>query len=212
MAVLSVSFDDNSDEDLWVFSGSDLLISHYDVVDLDWQEVGERSAVDERRGLVITQVAVLDDLLDELILYLADPVDEVTYRAGLVRLTIGPRLDRFEVLVRAAGVLDAEGEEVIAELRRVVWRRNRLAHGTIACRPVGPVQLGVPAQDIELEWVLYDRRSGATERITMAGLRQDVYDAIGAFTGLLGFTESLVRLAPVPHNFGGGRYLAVPTT
>jgi len=80
--------DDDSDEDLCVFSGSDLLISYYDVADLDWQDVAERSAIDERRGLVIAQVAAL-----------ADPIEA---------------------------------------LRRVVRRRNTLAHGTIFCRPVRP--------------------------------------------------------------------------
>ena len=194
-----------------MFSGSDLLISHYDIADLDWQEVAERSAVDERRGLVITQVAVLDDLVDEFILYLADPVDEATYQADLDRLTIGPRLDRFESLARAASILDVEAEEMLAELRRIVWRRNKLAHGTMSWRPVGPVRPGSWVHDIELEWVLSDRRSGATERITMAGLRQDVYDAIGAFTGLLAYAERFVRVVAAPQNFGGGRYLAVPT-
>lgn len=212
MTVSSVSFDDDSDEDLCVFSGSDLLISHYDIADLDWREVAERSAVDERRGLVITQVAVLDDLVDEFILYLADPVDEATYRADLDRLTIGPRLDRFESLARTASILDVEAEEILAELRRIVWRRNTLAHGTISWRPVGPVRPGSWVHDIELEWVLSDRRSGATERITMAGLRQDVHDAIGAFTGLLAYAEKFVRVSARPRNFGGGLYLAVPTT
>jgi hypothetical protein len=210
MAVSSVSFDDDSDEDLCVFSGSDVLISHYDVADLNWQEVAERSAVDERRGLVITQVAVLDDLVDEFILYVADPVNEAMYRTDLDRLTIGPRLDRFESLARTAGILDVEAEEILAELRRIVSRRNKLAHGTISCRPVGPVRPGSWVHDIELEWVLADRRSAATERITMAGLRQDVHDAIGAFTGLLAYAERFVRLAAAPRNFGGGLYLAVP--
>ncbi|MCZ7525597.1 MAG: hypothetical protein M5U14_03930 [Acidimicrobiia bacterium] len=211
MAVSSVSFDDDSDEDLCVFSGSDLLISHYDVADLDWQEVAERSAVDERRGLVITQVAVFDDLVDEFILYLADPVDEAMYRADLDRLTIGPRLDRLESIARTAGILDVEAEGILAELRRVVRRRNNLAHGTISCRPVRPVQPGSWIHTIEFEWVLSDRRSGATERITMAGLRQDVCDAIGAFTGLLAYAEKFVRVAAAPRNFAGGMYLAAPT-
>jgi hypothetical protein len=53
-----VSFDNDSNEQLSVFSGNDLLITQYDVSDLDWPEVAERSALDERRGLVITRVAV----------------------------------------------------------------------------------------------------------------------------------------------------------
>jgi hypothetical protein len=210
MAVSSASFDDDSDEDLCVFSGSDLLTSHYDVADLDWQEVAERSALDERRGLVITQIAVLDDLVDEFILYLADPIDEMAYRGDLDRLTIGPRLDRFESLAGTAGILHVEAEEILAEVRGVVRRRNKLAHGTISCRPVRPVRPGSWIKDVEIEWVLSDRRSGATERITMAGLRQDVYDAIGAFTGLLAYAERFVQVAAAPHNFAGGMYLAAP--
>lgn len=50
MAAWSVSFDDDSDEDLSVFSGNDLLTAHYDVADLDWREVAERSALDGRRA------------------------------------------------------------------------------------------------------------------------------------------------------------------
>ena len=67
MAAWSVSFDDDNDEELSVLSGYDLLIAHYDVADLDWREVAERSALDQRRGLVITQAAVLEDLIDEFI-------------------------------------------------------------------------------------------------------------------------------------------------
>ena len=70
MAIQSLSFDDESDEELYVFSGNDLLISHYDIADLDWEEVAERSLIDQRRGLVITQVAVLEDLVDDFLLYL----------------------------------------------------------------------------------------------------------------------------------------------
>jgi hypothetical protein len=62
----------------------------------DWHEVAERSALDERRGLVITRVAVIEDVVDEFILYLADPSDHDAYQADLDRLTIGPRLDRLE--------------------------------------------------------------------------------------------------------------------
>ncbi len=69
MPILSLSFDDDSEEPLFVFSGEDLLMAHIDEVDLDWEEVAERSILDERRGLVITQVAVLEELIDEFILY-----------------------------------------------------------------------------------------------------------------------------------------------
>src|SRR3990172_7571809 len=101
MAAWSVSSDDDNDEELSVFSGDDLLIAHHDVADLDWREGAERSALDQRRGLVITQGAVLEDLIDEFILYLADPIDVDEYQAELDRLTIGPRLDRLEKLLAA---------------------------------------------------------------------------------------------------------------
>jgi hypothetical protein len=45
----------------------------------------------------------------------------------------------------------------------------------------------------------------------MAGLRQDVYDAIGVFTSLLAYAESLVERAPSPKHFAGGQYLGSPT-
>ena len=51
MGVISVCFDDPSDEELSVFSGTDLLVTHYDGPDLDWQEIAERSELDKRRGL-----------------------------------------------------------------------------------------------------------------------------------------------------------------
>jgi hypothetical protein len=56
-----LSFDDESDDDdLRVFSGSDLLTSHNDIVDLDWGEIAARTAIDERKGLVFTQTVVIE--------------------------------------------------------------------------------------------------------------------------------------------------------
>lgn len=71
--VVEVSFDDDSDEPLNVFSGYDLLLSFHDSVDLDWEKVAECGALDERRGLVITQSTVLEDLLGDVILQLERP-------------------------------------------------------------------------------------------------------------------------------------------
>lgn len=211
MAVRSVSFDDDTDEELCVFSGNDLLIAHYDAVDLDWHEVAERSALDARRGLVITQVAVLEDLVDEFIVYLADPVDTNEYQAELDRLTIGPRLDRLDNLLAGAGILDANAVAVLGAIRQVVARRNELAHGTIHCRPVEPVHLGSWLDGIELEWVITSRRSRTFKRITMTGLRQDLHDAIGCFSSVLQYAEWFVESAPAPRNFDGGRYLGSPS-
>jgi hypothetical protein len=207
MAVRSVSFDDDSDEELSVFSGNDLLIAHYDVADLDWQEVAERSALDERRGLVITQVAVLEDLIDEFILYLADPVDTDDHQSELDTLTIGPRLKLLEGLLSGAGLLDDNAVAVLGAARQVVARRNELAHGTIHWRPVEPVKPGSWLDEMELEWVITSRHSRTFKRITMAGLRQDLHEAISCFSSMLQYAEWFVETAPPPRNFSGGQYL-----
>lgn len=213
MSVRSVSFDDGSDEELCVFSGSDLLPSHYDIADLDWEEVSERTLIDERRGLVITQVAVLEDLVDEFLGYLEDPEDARRFREEKLNgTTIGPRLAMLERRLRLAGLLDDEAVDCLTAARATVYRRNRLAHGTVNCRPTRVVPISDLAHvDLEIEWVLVDRRSDETERISMARLRQDVDDAIGAFSGLLAYAESFVERAPTPKHFGGGHYLGAPT-
>jgi len=125
-----------------VFSGEDLLISHYDGPDLDWGEVAERAALDQRRGLVVAQVAVLEDLIEEFILYLVDSPDSASYQGKLDRLTIGPRLDRLDELLTAAALHSGSVAALLDEIRRVVARRNELAHGTIYRRPVQPVEPG----------------------------------------------------------------------
>lgn len=211
MATCSVSFDDDGNEDLCVFSGNDLLISHYDVADLDWEEVAERSAIDERRGLVIAQVAILEDLVDEFILYLADPSDTDEHQATLDRLTIGPRVARLRELLTRAHMLDTYALDLLEEISRVAARRNELAHGVVHCRPVEPAAPGSWPDRIPLEWVITSRRSPTVERITMSGLRQDVYDAIGCFTSMLQYAERFVESAPRPRNYDGGWYLAPPT-
>lgn len=53
MAARSVSFDDDSDEELYVFSGNDLLIAHYDVADLSRQHL-----VGHGRGSVRSRTAL----------------------------------------------------------------------------------------------------------------------------------------------------------
>lgn len=213
MSIRSVSFDDGSDEDLCVFSGDDLLQSHYDVVDLDWVAVAERSLIDQRRGLVIAQVAVLEDLVDEFLLYLEDPRDPGRFQEeDLSRKTIGPRLTMLERGLGSAGLLSDEAVGCLAAARTTVDRRNRLAHGTIHWRPTRVVLIKDLAHiDLEIEWVLVDRRSEQTERISMARLRQDVYEAIAAFSDLLAYGEWFVERVPKPRNFAGGHYLGAPT-
>jgi hypothetical protein len=208
MAIRSVSFDDSSDNDLFVFSGYELMLSHYDVMDLDWREVAERTEIDERRGLVVLQVAILEEIIDEFILYLEDPSDEEQTRIRLSRQTIGPRIDQLGKLLRQAGLHDAEAAERIADLRRVTERRNVLAHGTIHLQVVGGALPRLGERDFDVEWVIRSRRSGQVERITTSRLREDLYDAIGAFTGMLSFAESLEKRAPRPMNFTNGTYVS----
>ena len=203
----NVSFDDEDESDLQVFSGHDLLMAHYDKVDLDWEEVAQRSVLDERRGLVIAQVAVLEDLVDEFILYLADPEDQREYEAQLRRQTIGPRLDTFEELLAETPVRST-GLEHVKELRSVASRRNELAHGTLFVNPVTWPLPRPGSGSLVLEWRLFDRRTQTSERVTMAGLRVDLEEAAGVFLGLLAFAEELVERVPVPMNFGGGVFLA----
>jgi hypothetical protein len=113
--------------------------------------------------------------------------------------------------LRRAQLLGQEAVERIAELRVVVRRRNQLAHGTTYCRPVHLVPIkDLGSRDLELEWVLVDRRSGQSERVSMARLRQDLLDAIGVFAALLSYAESFVERAPRPAHFPGGAYLAKP--
>jgi hypothetical protein len=211
MTRASVSFDDEDGEELYVFSGGDLLMTHYDAADLDWEEVAERAALDERRGLVITQVAILEDLIDEFIHYLADPADPEAYQAELDKCTIGPRLNRLEKLLRRAGLRNRHVAELFNEIRSVIARRNELAHGTIHRRPVEPVVPGSWVDGIPLEWIITSRRSKTMERLTMSRLRQDLYDAIGCFSAMLEYAERFVEIAPRPTTFRGGRYLGAPT-
>ena len=117
-----------------------------------------------------------------------------------------------ETRLRHAGLLDRQVIEQIEELRAVARRRNQLAHGTIHLRPLRIVPIeALGRQDVEVEWVLVDRRSRESERISMAGLRQDLYDAIGAFTAMLAYAECFVEKAPRPFHFADGAYLAAPT-
>jgi hypothetical protein len=120
MAIRSLSFDDDSSEDLCVFSGQDLLIAHIDEIDLDWEEVAERSLLDQRRGLVITQVAVLEELIDQLILYVVDPADPESYQRRLDSKTMGPRVDELEKALEVRELLDESGTELISDLRSLV--------------------------------------------------------------------------------------------
>jgi hypothetical protein len=207
----SLSFDDEEKEELCVFSGYDLILAHHDEIDLDWHEVAERSTIDECRGLVIAQVAVLEDLIDEFLVYLEDPTDTEAYQRQLDRKTVGPRLELLERELLRVGLLDQRAADLMTDLRAGVKRRNQLAHGTIDRRYVpDPSEEHPQIFDVDWEWVLIDRRSHDVERISMAGLRHDVYDSIGVFTAMLAYTASFVEHAPRPAHFAGGMYLDVP--
>ncbi|MBQ1022968.1 hypothetical protein [Micromonospora sp. C95] len=184
--VVEVSFDDDSDEPLSVFSNCDLLLSFHDTVDLDWEEVAERSALDERRGLVITQSTALEDLLGDVILQLERPNDPETRRSELDQWMIGKRLNRVESLLASGASPDADRSFPREELWAAIRRRNELAHGNITRviseaypRPDGA------GKTQRVEWHLVDRRTRGSQLITMAGLREDVYAAIAAYTSLL---------------------------
>jgi hypothetical protein len=215
MGVISVCFDDPSDEELFVFSGSDLLVAHYDGPDLDWQEVAERSELDQRRGLVIAQVAVLEDLIDEFLAYLLDPADPTELAVKLDAMTVIPRIAWLRSQLEKAHLLDDETGSLIDKLDRVAQRRNELAHGTLQWRFVaGQSHLlrDLSSQrEIELEWIIANRRTRSSQRITMLELRQDLYDAIGVFTAMLDYAEVFVQRAPQPTHFTSGRYLGSPT-
>ncbi|GAA2156655.1 hypothetical protein [Actinomadura napierensis] len=208
MALNNVSFDDSEEEELYVFSGDDLVISFHDQVDLDWREVAERTLIDERRGLVVLQVTALEDLIDDIIMHLADDPDQEEFYSKLTKKTIGPRLDLLVKLLKERDVMDDEMEGVLADVRKLVERRNLLAHGTIHLRPVGGVRPTLPLKaDFELEWVIKSRRSPTPQRLTMSELREDLYEAIGCFTAMLKCTNALVAKTPQPQHFTNGRYL-----
>jgi len=211
MPILPLSFDDDSEEPLFVFSGEDLLMAHIDEVDLDWEEVAERSILDKRRGLVITQVAVLEELIDEFILYVTDPADPEGCQRRLDRKTIGPRIDELEKVLRERDLLDAAGAELIADLRALVDIRNELAHGIIyrTLLYVVPIE-ELATRDLPQEWRIYSRRSRTSRRLTTAGLRENLEDAIGCFTALIAWGEDLVKQAPSPQNFREPTYFTSP--
>lgn len=183
-----------------MFSGDDLVITHADGPDLDWREVAERSALDERRGLVIAQVAVLEDLIDEFILYLVDPTDPEDYQRGLDEQTIGPRIKMLKKILGDRALLDETASRLLSDLRSVVNRRNELAHGTLYLQPV---QFVLGQREVDLEWKMRSRRYRSSRRITMSELRNDLYKAIGCFTELLKWSDHLLQLAPHPRHFRG---------
>jgi hypothetical protein len=89
--------------------------------------VAERSAIDERRGLVIAQIAALEDLIDEFLLYLDDPDDVESYQRNLDSQSIGPRLDQLVSKLRHADLFDQQAQQRMDEVRGIVRRRNELA-------------------------------------------------------------------------------------
>lgn len=209
----SGTFDDENIDHLYVFSGHDLLLAHYGHSDLDWQEIAERTEIDERRGLLVCQVAVIEDLIDEFILYLKDPEDAEAFRLHkLARLTIGPRIDMLQDLLETNGLATDKALAHLTDARNIVQRRNTLAHGTIFRHHQLPSASAATSIAGTSQWMLLDRRSGRTEPISMSDLRESVYEAIGVFTALLSFAELFVETAPWPKHFRGGHYLGTPTS
>ena len=155
-----------------MFSGDDLLVSDDDVADLDWAESEEQSVIDPRRGLVAAQVAFLKALVDEFILYLDDPHDTESCGATSARKTTGPRGSRCSRCSRADSRPVGLDDQAIDHLNGCGGGTLQPpAHGTIDARPTRIVPIrDLPDADLELEWVLIVRRTGETERISMAGL------------------------------------------
>lgn len=205
--VNNLSFDDPSDEGLDVISAYELLISELDVADPDWGKIAERTAIDERRGLVIAQVAEMEQVIDDFILYVADPDDVSAYMQRLAAWTIGPRVKEFERLLRVAGVCDEVAVDVIGMLLSVVARRNLLAHGSLYLRPTKWTPIG-QWDGVEFEWMLRDPRTGHAERISMAGLRTDLEDVIDATVRLIRYGSHLAAQLPPPSNYANATYIA----
>jgi hypothetical protein len=112
--------------------------------------------------------------------------------------------------MREASLFDDDAAKWIADLRRVTERRNELAHGTIRLQPIAGVLPQLRERDFDLEWVIWSRRSHQVQRLTMSQLRNDLYDAIGVFTGMLSYGDTLAKLAPRPVNFTVGCYICPP--
>ncbi|MFF5181430.1 hypothetical protein ACFY2Q_25660 [Micromonospora sp. NPDC000316] len=190
--VVEVSFNDNSDEPLHVFSGYDLLLTFHDAADLDWEEVAERRALDERRGLVITQSAILEDLLSDVIVQLERPGNPETRQRELDQWTIGKRLKYVESLLGNGAYPEGNSTFPFEELWDAVRRRNELAHGNLT-RVVGEAcpRSDGPGKTRRIEWHLVDRRSQGSRLITMADLREDLYAATAAYANLLRWASNL---------------------
>ncbi|KAB1118476.1 hypothetical protein F6X54_03300 [Micromonospora aurantiaca] len=189
---VEVSFNDNSDEPLHVFSGYDLLLAFHDAADIDWEEVAERGALDERRGLVITQSTVLEDLLSDVIVQLERPDKPETRLRELDQWMIGKRLKHVESLLERGAYPEVKNSFPFEELWDVVRRRNELAHGNLM-RVIGeacPRSEG-PGKTRQVEWHLVDRRSRGSRLITMAGLREDLSAATTAYINLLRWSSKL---------------------
>lgn len=110
-------------------------------------------------------------------------------------------------------MLDAVAKGLIRDLQSVVNRRNQLAHGKLYCQVVGfPIPAAeLIAENLEVEWLLIDRRRQTSERISMLGLGRDLEEAAGMFSATPSFAAYFVERAPSPVNFRGGSYLGVPT-
>lgn len=206
--------DDPCEDELSVFSGNDLLLAHYDVSDLDWEEIAERSLIDERRGLIIAQVSTLEDLLTEFLLYLSDADFGSSTHDDVERLMFGARAQRFRSSLDDDGLLDDTASALADELDAVIARRNTIAHGFLHWQPVAAPVVPIRElldRDLEMAWILTDRRRGTSEQVSMAGLREDLRRAAGLFMALLRFAEHFVERAPRPSTFPGGVYLGRPT-
>lgn len=158
----------------------------------------------------MTQTIAIEDLLVEGTLYVEDPVDLAGRESAIAGWTFGRKVGALRTALRNSQLLDRVAHSTLARLDRVVEDRNVVAHGVLIRRPTTIVPIAELTTDLVLEWVLLDRRSGEAQEVTMSWLRSLVHESQSAFLGLLGFFELLVERAPVPQNFQGGTFIAVP--
>ena len=127
---------------------------------------------------------------------------------------LGARAKRFRLCLEGHGLLDDAALLLADELAALIERRNTLAHGHLhwqpASAPVVPLSQS-RHPDLAMVWILTDRGRGTSEKVSMAGLREDLHRAAALFMSLLRFAEHLIELAPRPTRFSGGVYLGRPT-
>ncbi len=194
----------------WVLAGDELLIAHYGASGIDWQQVADRDVVETLRGKVVAQATVLEDLVDEFLLYLRDtpPEDLDTDADPTKHWQLGRKVDDLRAALKDCG-LAAVAKGPLDQVGRALKRRDVLAHSPLMVREGRVVHFGVMP---EPEFVVRERKRGGLKyhRLTEAQLRDDLRSTATAFLALLGMAEVVVQHAPLPKHFRTGAFLAQP--